>query len=267
MEKEEILYLEIAGFIIKIVFVLSPDTVEFERNYIKVIKDYYHDFLINENIVKSDYTIEVVYEHSFRVVINKKTNFYIHLYQQISSNKLRTFYHLSGGQFQIILRKITHELLVKNKGFILHASASKVGGKAAVFLGESGAGKSTTMRLLSAECPPLGDDSVILKKESGKYYFYSSSAKEKNAWFVKNFGRIELGGIYFIVKSKVTKMTKINDKQLIVNLLSKQLFSEKEDVSKQMDNLICFINKFNKFYYLEISLKESNNLVEILSNV
>lgn len=268
MKKEEVVCLKIAGFIIQIRFILSADTLDYEKGFIEKVKNYYKPFLSENNSPKTNYTIEVTYEHSFRVIINKKNkDTYIHFYRQLTPKRIKTFYHLSGSQFQIIIRKITHELLVRAKGFILHASASKIDNKAVIFLGESGSGKSTTMKILSSKYPPLGDDSIIIKREERAYYCYSSSAHEKNAWFLKNYDKNNLGAVYFIRQSYLSRVFQITNEKRIIQLLAKQLFSEKEDVSKQMRNLINFIQKFNRFYYLEVSLNHKEELVKLVENV
>lgn len=264
MKNEEI-YLEIAGFVIKISFLFSKDSLGFERGFIAKVKDYYRGFL-TEDTNGVDYSIEVVYENNFKVIIGKGEDLYINLYKQVSLRKIVTFYHLSGSQFQVVIRRITHKLLVRNSGFILHAAASRVNNnKAILFLGESGAGKSTTMKILSSRFPPLGDDSIIIRKEGRNYYCYSSSAQERNAWFVKNYKKTNLGAICFIKKSLESKLTKITDKQVVMSLLTRQLFSEKEDVSEQMENVIFFVEKFNKFYNLGVSIKDKAELIEVIS--
>lgn len=54
--------------------------------------------------------------------------------------------------------------LLALQGFtVLHAAAVRVGDRAALFLGDSGAGKSTTARAFSAAgCPRLADDKLVL---------------------------------------------------------------------------------------------------------
>ncbi len=267
MKYEEI-YLQIAGFNIKIRFLLSAENLRYENGFIRQVRSYYKNFLTEETGQKVHYVIEVEYAHSFKVILSKSSkDVFIHLYKQVNKKKVKTFYHLSGSQFQILVRKATHDLLVESKGFILHASASKIVRQAAVFLGESGAGKSTTMRILASHYTPLGDDSIIIKREGSAFYCYSSALHERNDWFFKSFEKNELGVICFIKKSKMTLASKITDKQEIIDLLGKQLFSEKEDVTKQMENLIYFVERYNKFYSLEISISRKDKLIALMKDL
>lgn len=263
--KKELVYLKIAGFVIQIRFFLTDENLSYEEGFIDKVKDYYQAFLLNKKQLKSDYIVEVVYEHSFRVIINKsKKDTFIHFYKQLNKKRIRTFYHLSGSQLQILIRKITHDLLVEAKGFILHASASRVRRSAVLFLGESGAGKSTTMKILSSKFHPLGDDSIIIKKEKTSFYCYCSSAHERNDWFFKSYEKNKLRAICFIKKSDKTSKVKIISKQEAIRMMGKQMFSEKEDVSKQMENLVYFVQGFNHFYNLEISLNQKEELMKLM---
>lgn len=260
--KDNILNLSIAGFTIEIIFHLSQSASGFERQFIDTIRDYYREFIINKKKdLKIDYSIEVKYEYNFKVIIdNHKKITHIRFFEQINNKRLKTYYHLSGTHFQLIIRKITQELLVKHRGFFLHASASKVKNRAVLFVGASGMGKSTTMTRLSPFFQPLADDSIIIKKEEGEYYCYSSSAKEKNAWFLKEFKRHNLAAIYFINKSTKTQATKITDKQLVIQLITRQFFTEEKDLSIQMKNLLYFVQHFSNFYHLDISLNQIDEL-------
>jgi hypothetical protein len=262
------LILNIAGFHIRIDFYRKEESKEYESQFIENVRDYYKNFIIDSIPGQLDYIIKVIYRHQFSVTVNQQKKIVaINLYRQINSKTLETYYHVSGSQFQIIIRQITHILLAKNQGFILHASASKVNDKAVIFLGKSGAGKSTTMTLLSSTFTPLGDDSIIIKKEENQFYCYSSSAIEKNAWFLKDYQRNKLGAICFIKKSADCKTTKINNNQVILDKMSKQLFSEKEDLTVQMKSLLNFIKVHNQIYQLEVSLKKKDYLKEIISQI
>src|SRR3990167_10915674 len=120
MTTKEIVYLKVAGFVVRIIFFLSSDGLKFEKSFVKIIRNYYRNFLVEDNGLKVNYNIEIVHQYSFKVIFTKD-NKHIHMsfYEQLNSKKIRTYYHISGTQFQIIFRKITHELLVKHKGFIL----------------------------------------------------------------------------------------------------------------------------------------------------
>ncbi len=64
-------------------------------------------------------------------------------------------------------------MLMRNKGLLLHGSAVQKGGRTVLFLGTSGAGKSTITRL----CKPdvcFSDDGAVVRKEDARVYAYRS---------------------------------------------------------------------------------------------
>ena len=68
---------------------------------------------------------------------------------------------------------VLSHLLIHDKGLLLHASAIQKDNRAALFLGLSGAGKSTVTRL----CRPdvcFSDDGSIIKKEGDRVFAYHS---------------------------------------------------------------------------------------------
>lgn len=97
--------------------------------------------------------------------------------------------YLSVAGFNIKIRfQKTEWLLADNKGFILRSSAANFNEKAYLFLGKSGAGKFTIMKLLNGKYSALADDDVIVKKESYNYYLYQSPFLEKE-WWIKKGGK------------------------------------------------------------------------------
>ncbi|MBN1260708.1 MAG: hypothetical protein JXB35_08510, partial [Anaerolineae bacterium] len=66
-------------------------------------------------------------------------------------------------------------LLAKGRGVLLHSCAVDDDGHGTLFLGESGAGKSTTARLWSeAGVRVLNDDRVIVRQSGGRFWAYGT---------------------------------------------------------------------------------------------
>ena len=264
--KKEVLYLNIGGFIIELCFKKYEEDYPLIDYFISMTKKYYKDFFINYKAERINHKLEIIYKRTFRILQNtiKKTIF-INFYEEGSSKKSRAFYHVSGSQFQFIIRKITHELLIKNNGFILHASAVKKNNKAYVFLGDSGAGKSTIMTSLSPEFTPMGDDTVIIRKQDDIYYCYCSSASEKNAWFTKSTDRAPLDKVFFLRKKNIMRLIQLENKEKVTGLLGKQVYSDIDNLSNQFVNITTFINSFNKFYILDFVLRDKIHLRNIIT--
>lgn len=262
-----LLHLSIAGFYIDIKFIREEDMYEYEEIFITKVKDYYKSF-ISPPLQKPDYIIEIVHQRTFKLMYqNNLKDIFINLYKNISPSRIQTFFHLSGSQLQIIIRRVTHNLLVKNQGFILHGSAAKRGSTTYVFLGKSGAGKSSITRLLQDQFQIAGDDSVIIRKHAKKYSFYSSSAIERNALVPKNFKKLDLKGFFFLKKSSENKIVPIKNPQTILKLLAAQLYSEKEDIKSQFRYMNDLISSFDRFNYLYFSLNDPIEVQEMIKNI
>lgn len=106
-------------------------------------------------------------------------------------------------------------LAYAKKGFILHASAIKeTSGKAYVFCGISGAGKSTMAKLWFRHAPEtiaLNDDRVVACRMGKKFYVYSSP------WHGEFFDymdggdqRAAVAGVFFLEQAKQHRLTPIS---------------------------------------------------------
>ena len=261
-------FIKVAGFVLRINFFYSMDNLGFEKGFISKIDEYYQNFILNERQPQVDYIVDVRSEDDFKVLINKrKEEIYINMYKTLEKRHIRTFYHLSGIQFQLIIRNITEELLASVGGFVTHASAVSANGKAFIFLGDSGAGKSTTMKTLSSAFKPLADDTVLIRMDGNKYYAYCSTAQEKNSWFMKSYKREDIAALCLVRKAKKTKIRKISSKQKVLDLISKQFFLDQFRIQDQMKNLFAFINCFDNFYYLDVLFEDRDNLEKVISEL
>mgnify|MGYP001615431686 CR=1 FL=1 len=87
---------------------------------------------------------------------------YLKACRKIDSNNREIYYHVNLGEFNLLFRDAIEDILAKEGGFLLHASSVCINHKAYVFLGNSGAGKTTILNLLKDEYHPLGDDLNII---------------------------------------------------------------------------------------------------------
>jgi len=172
---------------------------------------------------------------------------------------------LTGGSPAVIIAKNPAWALISPSSWISYADTTTNGPANGVtvtftvdFLLPAGATSSTVS--VSA----LGDDSVIIRKRGGKFYFYQVALVEKNHWIKRSSREYEIGKVFIIRKSPHFKISKISDKDYLVNHFSKQIFTEKHYLDKQLKYLIDFIQKFNSFYFLYFA-KNRSKLKSLLS--
>lgn len=257
------LFLEIAGFIIGIKFYPTEPPFLKEKSFKDRLALYFYGF-VTKNVKRVDFWIEVKERKNLEVMIQTVSKkHFLNIYEE-ERKVLTTFYHLSEVQFSLIIRKICQQLLSKHQGLLIHASASLVKNQAFVFLGSSGAGKSTIIKLLSKTFPALADDSIIIKKEGREYYFYQTPFREKSFWVVKGSGKFRLGKIFFLKKALKQKIIKLTDKEEISKNFLEQFLTQEANPNTQVGSLLKLISSFNNFYNLYFNLKNPKELVKLL---
>lgn len=261
-------FLSIAGFTIALRLHETEWPFFTERRFRDNVLYQFFGFIEKKSPKKVDYTIELLHAKNLEVLIQRhKKREYIHFYEEKNAHTFVSYYHVSGMQLQLIVRKILQKLLAKTNGMILHASASLVNNRAYIFFGKSGAGKTTISQLLTSHYVPLADDSIIITKERGGYYFYQTPFPEQGFWIEKKSDRYPLGKIFFLEKAPFHKIEKLENKDAITNDFLKQFLTEEEDVKKQMPYVLALIAKFNHFYQLHFSLQNAQNMVELVGNL
>lgn len=267
IQNKNIIFLRIAGFIFQITFL--PETQNFESlDLWNNISQNYKGYL-TKNSNKINYFIEIRYTPLYQSFITRtrrsQNKFTQHelLFFEENAFMLRTVYHISILQFNFLVLRALQKLLSINNGFVIHCSAVNILGKAHLFLGESGAGKSTAMSLLSTKFQPLVDDTAVIRYENGSFYCYQLPFIEKNNWIKKGGKKYKIGRILFLRKSSHFLIEKLDSNKHIFELLIKQLWSLKHDVKLQMRIFTKFITSTNQFYNLYFA-KDEKLLVDIL---
>lgn len=255
----------IAGFNIRINF-KNTEWVYFKEKIKKEIKEYLSEFIVEKKIKTVDYQIDLIWEEKVNFLTTKEKINYINLYRIDSVTKISCFYRLSIYEFHIIFRYILMQLLVNDRGFIVHASAVKdSNNQTYIFLGKSGAGKSTIRQLLEGKYNSLADDNIILKKENNDYFLYQTPFFERDYKIKKTFKKFKIGKIFFLKKATSYILKKIIDKGRIIELLSKQTFLPEKYRKKYFSNILEFSNDFSNFYLLYFA-KQKSSLLKLLKN-
>lgn len=239
-------YLKIAGFIIEIIF----DKKEiFTGDHLKEeIKKYLKGFFVRKEKINA--VIKIKENLNYRLFFKKEVAF-LEFYKKINKYYYHSYYQINIFQLLFIIREIVLQLLEENQGFILHASSCLINKEGYLFLGSSGAGKSTIINLIKNKKVILSDDQIIVKRERGKYYLYQTPFLEKNQ-YQKSFRRYRLGKIFFIVKDKKKKIMKLKKDEKLIGRLTNQLWLREK--LKNFSLIIDFFKK-NDFYQLNFNQK------------
>ncbi len=238
------LTLRIAGLNFKLNF-FPIESTHLAETFIDSIKKDYSGFIYKEKTFTADFIINIVEPDLEMIYMSKQKTYYLNFFRSKGKNTYETFYRIGQAQFSSFLMQILLRTLGKKNAFILHSSSVKIGDNANLFMAFSGGGKSTIMKFLSDKYSSLGDDSVIIKKEAGKYYMYQTPAIEKEWWIKKGSARYDLGTLYFINKSESMFEEDLADKDKALFKLMNQLMIVEKGSKEQAKRLMEFIKSYH----------------------
>ena len=113
--------------------------------------------------------------------------------------------------------------LARRGGFLVHAAGAIVGGKALVFAGHSGDGKTTLARLLAAEGVELLSDERIAIRDRGDGTFDAYGTPWAGEGEVVSTRSAPLGGIFLLRKSAAHRLVLEPCGSLVAELLARCL--------------------------------------------
>lgn len=262
-------HVSIAGFYFKIVFkriTTDKSPLEFARQRLMSEVLYYLSAFTSPFVPKkTDVLIHFEDDLNLERVRRKTDNSNFILHYKRHGNTFTTNYHTSISQFSFLLEDILYELLEKNNGFGLHASANVINKKTFLFLGKSGAGKSTISTILGERFRVLADDNVILRRIHGKYCVFQTPFHEKSIEIWKSPFAFPLEKIFFLHKGSSTNANPVNSIAVLKQLIQKQIlgFENTEAVS---DFIKVNQKNGNRFYNLQFT-KKSSDLFDFLEKI
>ncbi len=244
----KILYCNIAGYNIKLIF-QEAGSKQSQESVQDSIHHYITDFLLPNKPDKVDRTIEFVWEREPKFLyLNLEKEAYINLFRIKNKDTIICFYRISILQFEILLRFLLLDLLKKQGGIMLHASGIKTKKGIYLFLGNSGAGKSTIVQLIKDVFIPFSDDNCIIKLVKNQYLAYQTPFFEKNFYFPKKKGGYPVLGICFLKKSNECKIQKIPDKEFIYQQLVLNSDVSNKFIKKQIASITILLKNYFYFY-------------------
>lgn len=126
-------------------------------------------------------------------------------------------YMESGLQF--------YRQLLRFNGFYIHSSAVAYEGRAYLFSGPSGMGKSTHTRLWQStfgeEAKIFNDDKPVLRRIDGRWYAYGTPWCGKNHININM--KVPLGGICFLKQAEENRIRRLGSMEALQRLLSQTL--------------------------------------------
>lgn len=133
--------------------------------------------------------------------------------------------------------------LLAHSGMMLHASAVELDGKAYLFSGNCGAGKSTHTRLwqqvFGERAQVFNDDKPALRYIDGKWYAYGTPWCGKDG--INQNKKLPLAGICFLQQAKENKIRRLNAKEVLSRVIAQTLFRFKSVGS--LDLMLATVDK------------------------
>ena len=157
----------------------------------------------------------------------------------------------SGDQF--------HRQLIRFGGFCIHSSAIVREGKAYLFSGPCGTGKSTHTRLwqtaFGEDTYIINDDKPSLRRVDGKWYAYGSPWCGKDG--INKNEKVPLAGVCFLKQAKENKIRRLDSFEAMQKILSQTTyrFANVEMADGMFKSLELFLK--------EIPVYELENLPEV----
>lgn len=249
-------YLTIIGFSIKVIMIKPRFTVFLRDKLQREIMMLFRDFVSIEKPKKVDFTIEFRETNIMGVLPGIQSKFqFINLYERKSQTRWRTYYSISTSQFHYMITEIL-SLLIKDTGFFQHASSIVHNRKAYLFLGKSGAGKTTISTLLRKKFHRFADDLVLVRKIGETYRCYQNPLWERNWWLSKHTESYELGKVFFIRKAEQCSLSRLANNKQILELLLGDFTYDGVQIKDKMELFMRFVAEFDHFYFLDFPKNE-----------
>jgi hypothetical protein len=125
--------------------------------------------------------------------------------------------HSNGHNFHKVLMT---QVLPERRGLMLHACGVADGEQGMLFVGPSGAGKTTMARLWSSsgEASVLNDEYCIVRAIKGQLWLYSTPWVGSGGFC--SLGKVPLKGVFFIEHGKETECVAVTEIEAISRLMS-----------------------------------------------
>jgi hypothetical protein len=154
--------------------------------------------------------------------------------------------------------------LLRYNGMMLHASAVAYNGRAYLFSGPSGIGKSTHTRLwkrtFGDSVIVFNDDKPALRFLDGQWYAYGTPWCGKDG--INQNMRVPLAGICFLEKGQENAISLLSPKEAVPHIISQTMYRFKKSENTQLflKNLDRLVMSIPMFYLVNRADAESARL-------
>jgi len=146
---------------------------------------------------------------------------------------------LNAYSLDAALRILHTLLLAENGGFLLHAASSVRQGRAFLFFGPSGAGKTTVARLALSDTTLLSDEISYVRPDGPSYVAHGTPFTGELAKSGENISA-PIAGLYQLVKASTNRVTPMKQGDAARSLLESVLFfAEDPDLVKLVFKSVC----------------------------
>ncbi len=149
-------------------------------------------------------------------IVIKKEQFKYSKYAELTEEQMN---YLEAGW--IFYRK-----LLNHNGFYLHSSAIELGGRAYLFSGTSGIGKSTHTRMwqhvFGDDAQVFNDDKPALRKIDGKWYAFGTPFCGKD--YININKKVPLGAICFLKQAEHNKIRRLTSAEAVQKIFTQTFY-------------------------------------------
>ena len=148
--------------------------------------------------------------------------------------------HPSPYSLDSVLRILHTVLLAEQGGMLMHASSVVLDGRAYLFTGVSGAGKTTISRLAPDNAHLLTDEMSFIRLEDGEYFAYGTPFAGELAIPGANI-RAPLAGIFLLAQGPENRIDPLDASARVRAVMANILYFAKDDAltGKVFDNAIA----------------------------
>lgn len=154
-------------------------------------------------------------------------------------------------------------LLGKNRGALLHACSVKCLDTGFVFVGQGGAGKSTTARLWSSQCDCVvfGDDRVILRQDGDQFSIYGTPWPGTQG--ISSPGQAPLHRVYFLRQARENRVSPLQPREVVSRLMVAS-FLARWDSSAIAYSMALFENLARQVPCFELAFTPDQQMVDFV---
>jgi hypothetical protein len=158
---------------------------------------------------------------------------------------------LNAYSLDAALRILHTLLLAEEGGFLLHAASAVRHGRALLFFGPSGAGKTTIARLALPDATLLTDEISYIRRDGPNYLAHGTPFTGELAKSGENISA-PIAGLYQLVKASTNRVTPMKQGDAARALLESVLFfAEDSDLVKLVFKSVCDLVSQLPVYQLE----------------